>query len=198
MNAERIFRLLLRVYPAKFRSEYAREMTLVFRDECRSSDATAAGFWAAMVWDVARSALSMWVEEFSARDSRYTRTLEGIMKLTGMAAMLLGVYGALNALAEGVAGMGVTLEGTHLVAVVLGAIAAALLLAAGAAMVRGALSGHTATVALMASLAIALVARLAHPWMSMFSQFAGIVLPIALLAALQWPRTRGPSKPGAA
>jgi hypothetical protein len=82
--------------------------------------------------------------------------------------------------------------------VVLGGIAAALLLAVGAAMLRGALSGHTATIALMASLAIALVARLAHPWMSMFSQFAGIVLPIALLAALQWPRTRGPSTPGAA
>jgi hypothetical protein len=65
-------------------------------------------------------------------------------------------------------------------------------------MLRGALSGHTATIALMASFAIALVARLSHPWMSMFSQYAGIVMPISQLAALQWPPTRGPSAPGAA
>jgi len=93
MNGERIFRLLLCAYPASFRSEYGREMTLLFRDQYRRRDATALGFWATIVWDVADSAMTMWVEELRARGREYTGTLEVIMKLSGMVAMLLGVYG---------------------------------------------------------------------------------------------------------
>ncbi len=120
MSAERLYRLLLRLYPADFRSEYGREMTLLFRDEYRTRDITAIAFWVSMVWDTARSAISMWVDVWLARGKEYTRTLEIIMKLAGTLAVLLGVFGALNALVEAVAAMRGTLEGAHFVAVALG------------------------------------------------------------------------------
>jgi len=65
VSAERVYRLLLRAYPRSFRSEYGGEMMLLFRDEYRSRNAAALGFWTTMVCDVARSATSMWVEEWS-------------------------------------------------------------------------------------------------------------------------------------
>ncbi len=83
MSAERLYRLLLRLYPADFRSEYGREMTLLFRDEYRTRDTTAIAFWVSMVWDAAHSAISMWVDVWLARGKEYTRTLEIIMKLAG-------------------------------------------------------------------------------------------------------------------
>ena len=194
MSADRVYRLMLRAYPTEFRSKYGREMALLFRDEYRTTDANALGFWAAMVWDVAHSAMSMWVEVLCARVTNYTRTLEVIMKLAGTLAVLLGVLGVLNALAEAVAGMPGTLEGVHLLAVVLGVAAAALLITAGAALLRSTPSArHTATMTLVASLVIILIARLTHPWMSSLSLLIGIGSPIALLAALYWPGRRGPS-----
>jgi ABC-type branched-subunit amino acid transport system permease subunit len=194
MTAGRIYRLLLRVYPAEFRSEYGREMLVVFTDDYRNRDETQLDFWAATMWDVARSAAPLWVEAVSGCWKENTKTLEVIMKLSGMLAVLLGVYGVLGASAEAVAGMRGTLDGRHLLAIVLGAIGAALLLAAGAALLRSAISGrHTATAALAASLVITLIARFTHPWMSIFTELVGIGLPIALLTTLHWPRGRGPS-----
>jgi len=189
MTAERVYRLLLRVYPSDFRSEYGREMTLLFRDEYRMRDATALAFWASMVWDAAHSAMSMWVDVWLARGKEYTRTFEVIMKLAGTLAVLFGAFGALNALAEAMAAMRGTLEGAPLLAIVLGVAAAALLITAGTALLRSTLSGrNTATIALVASLVIILIARLTHPWMSILSQLIGIGLPVVLLAALHWPR----------
>jgi hypothetical protein len=199
MTAERVYRLLLRVYPRDFRSEYGREMTLLFRDEYRMRDATALAFWARMVWDAAHSAMSMWVGVWLARGKEYTRTFEVIMKLAGTLAVLFGVFGALSALAEGVAAVRGTLGGAYLLAILLGGTAAALLITAGAALWRSKLSGRqTATIALVASLVIIVIARLTFPWMSTFSQLIGIGLPIALLAALHWPGKRGPSMSAAA
>jgi hypothetical protein len=199
MTAERVYRLLLRVYPRDFRSEYGREMTLLFRDEYRMRDATAFAFWASMVWDAAHSAMAMWVDAWLARGKEYTRTIEVIMKLAGTLAVLFGVYGALSALVEGVAAVRGTLGGAYLLAILLGGAAAALLITAGAVLWRSKLSGRqTATIALVASLVIIVIARLTFPWMSTFSQLIGIGLPIALLAALHWPRRRGPSTSAAA
>src|SRR6266571_3381953 len=62
MSAERIYRLLLRAYPPDFRAEYEREMVLLFRDQCRESDVRTIGFWAAVIWDVARSAPALRAE----------------------------------------------------------------------------------------------------------------------------------------
>jgi hypothetical protein len=136
----------------------------------------------------------MWLEVLSARAKDYTRIVEVIMKLAGILAVLLGVYGVVNALAEAVAGMRGTLGGVYIVAVVLGIIAAALLLTAGAALLRSPPSGrHTATITLLASLLIVLIARLLHPWMGMLALIVGIGSPILLLAAVHWPTGRGPS-----
>jgi hypothetical protein len=188
MSAERIYCLLLRAYPRSFRSEYGREMTLIFRDEFRSRNAAALGFWVIIVCDVARSAPPMWVDVLCARMNDYTRIVEVIMKLAGIFAVLLGAYGVVNAFAEAVPGMRGTLGGAYILAVSLGVIAAALLLTAGAALLRSPVSGrHTATIASLASLVTVVIARLLHPWISMLALIVGIALPIALLAALQWP-----------
>ena len=193
MTAERVYRLLLRVYPRDFRSEYGREMTLIFRDEYRMCDTGALTFWVSMVWDVAHSAMSMWADVWIARGKNYTRTVEVVMKFAGILAASLGVFGVLNAVAEGVAMRG-TLERPPLLGVVLGGAAGVLLIAAGAAVVRSTRSArNTATIALVTSLLIVMIVRLTHPWMSELSELIGIGLPIALLAALHWPRRRDDS-----
>lgn len=194
MTAERVYRLLLRTYPRNFRSEYGGEMMLLFRDEYRSRNAAALRFWTTMVCDVARSATSVWLEVLSARAKDYTRIVEVIMKLAGILAVLIGVFGIVNALAEAVAGMRGTPGGVYIVAVVLGIIAAALLLTAGAALSRSPVSGrHTAITASLASLVTVLIARLLHPWMSMLGLTVGIAFPILLFAALQWTNKGGTS-----
>jgi len=186
MTAERVYRLLLRVYPSDFRSEYGREMTLVFRDEYRTRDTNAFAFWVDMLCDAAQSAISIWAHAALARVRHYTRTLEAIMKLAGVLAV--------NALTELVPAMQGTHGGAHFAAIVLGFVAAALLITAGTALFRGTLSGrHGATMALAASLVTIVVARLTHPWMSMLSQLVGIASPLALLAAMHWPRRIDPS-----
>jgi hypothetical protein len=188
MSADRVYRLLLRAYPRSFRAEYGREMMLIFRDEFRSRNAAALGFWTIMLCDVARSALPIWMDELCARMNDYTRIVEVIMKLAGMLAVLLGAYGVVNAFAEAVPGMRGTPSDVYVLAVALAIIAAALLLTAGAALLRSPVSGrHTATVASLASLVTVVIARLLHPWMSILALVVGIVLPIALLAALRWP-----------
>lgn len=188
MNAERVYCLLLRAYPSTFRSEYGREMMLIFRDEFRSRNTADLGFWLSMVRDVARSAPPMWVDALRARISNYTRIVEVFMKLAGIIAILLGGFGVVSTLIEAVAGMRGTPSGAYILAVVLGIIAAALLLAAGASLLRSPVSGrHIATIALLASLAIVLIARLLHPWMGVLALIVGIGSPILLLGATQWP-----------
>ncbi|NUQ21988.1 MAG: hypothetical protein HOQ09_13650 [Gemmatimonadaceae bacterium] len=54
MSADaRIYRLLLRAYPPRFRAEYGREMELIFRDQRRGEGGTGPGFWGRTLWDVA-------------------------------------------------------------------------------------------------------------------------------------------------
>jgi hypothetical protein len=188
MTAERVYGLLLRVYPSDFRSEYGREMMLIFRDEYRMRDAAALTFWVSMLWDVAHSAMSIWADVWFAEENQYTQIEGVIMKVAGIMAVSLGVFGALNAVVEGVAMRG-TLERPPLWGVVLGGVAGVLLIAAGSVVVRSTRSARsTATVTLVASLLIILIVRLTHPWMSELSELIGIGLPIALLAALHWPR----------
>src|SRR5437867_8229644 len=88
MSAERIYRLLLRAYPPDFRSEYGREMVLLFRDQCRESDVRTVGFWARVLCDVARSAPALRAEAWRARMSDSTRTVEVLMKLAAMPTVL--------------------------------------------------------------------------------------------------------------
>ncbi|HEV8400709.1 MAG TPA: hypothetical protein VGJ80_08840 [Gemmatimonadales bacterium] len=198
MSAERIYRLLLRAYPPEFRAEYGREMVLLFRDQCRESDLRTLGFWARVLWDVARSAPALRLDAWRARASENTQTSEVIMKLAAMLTLLLGgVIGILNAVVEWVAATKQTITGTHELSLVLGVFASALLLAAGVAMLNQTPRGRQAArLAVLASLVMIVAARLLHPWMSYFSQLVGFGLPVALLIALYWPRR--PSLAGAA
>jgi hypothetical protein len=190
--AERIYRLLLRTYPADFRARYGREMILLFRDQCREADAGSPRFWAAVIWDVARSAPALRAEMWRAPGHENTGILEAIMKLAATLTVLLGAFVAVNALTEAL-GAG-TPGGRYLLAIVLGALAGALLLAAGIALLRRTPSGRQAArLALIASLATVVTARLLHPWMSVLSQLVGIGLPVALLIALHWPRRHSAS-----
>lgn len=189
--AEWIYRLLLRAYPPAFRAEYGPEMMQLFRDQCRMRDASSIGFWTHLLWDVAQSAPALRAEAWRARGRESTRILGVIMKLIAMLTVLLGVFGALSAVAEGVIGMRQGFGGTYLIAVVLGAVAGALLLVAGVSALRATDAGQrTASRAALASLVVFVLARLVFGWMSIFAQLVGIVLPLAILAALHWPRRR--------
>ena len=194
MSPERIYRLLLRAYPPDFRAVYEREMVLLFRDQCRESDVRTFGFWARVLWDVARSAPALRAEAWRTRGRVSTLTIEVIMKLTAMLAVLVGVFGILNAMVEWGAALTGTIGGMHALALALGVCASALLLAAGAAILRPTGRGRQAArLALLAALVMIVAARLLHPWMSVFSQLVGIGLPAALLIVLYWPRRASPS-----
>jgi hypothetical protein len=190
MTAEGIYRLLLRAYPPDFRAEYGREMVLLFRDQCRESDVRTVGFWARVLYDVARSAPALRAAAWRARETENTRTVEVIMKLAAMLTVLLGgVFGILSAVVEWVAAAKQTISGTHELSMVLGVLASALLLAAGAAILSRTPRGREAArLALLASFALIVAARVLHPWMSIFFQLVGIGLPVAFLIALYWPR----------
>jgi len=183
--AERIYRLLLRAYPPDFRAEYGPEMVLLFRDQCQESDVRTVGFWAAVIWDVARSAPALRAEAWREN----TRTIEVIMKLAAMLTVLLGVFGIVNAVVEWVAGSNGAIDGRYVLGVVLGVFASVLLLGAGVAILLWTRwSRQAARLALLASVVLFIAARLLFPWMSYFSQVVGFGMPVALLIALYWPR----------
>jgi len=191
--AERIYCFLLRAYPPAFRAEYGREMVLLFRDQCQESDVHSVGFWARVLGDVARSAPALRLEAWLTRWSENTRTMEVIMKLAAMLTVLLGVIGVLNAGVEWGAGAAQTIQGAHAVSLMLGVFASLLLLAAGVALLSGTpRSRQAARLALLASVVMIVAARILFPWMSIFSQFVGIGLPVALLIALYLPRKASP------
>ena len=191
--AERIYCFLLRAYPPAFRAEYGREMVLLFRDQCQESDVHSVGFWARVLGDVARSAPALRLEAWLTRWSQNTRTMEVIMKLAAMLTVLLGVIGVLNAGVEWGAGAAQTIQGAHAVSLMLGVFASLLLLAAGVALLSGTpRSRQAARLALLASVVMIVAARILFPWMSIFSQFVGIGLPVALLIALYLPRKVSP------
>src|SRR5690242_13466732 len=135
--AERIYRLLLRACPPDFRAEYGREMVLLFRDHRQESDVRSLGFWAAVIWDVARSALAVRAEAWRARGSDNTRRVEGIVKLAAVLTVLLGGLGLLGAAAEWVAGSKQAVSGAYELAVALGILASVLLPSAGVAILSG-------------------------------------------------------------
>ena len=190
--AERIYRLILRAYPAAFRAEYEREMTQLFVDQWREGGGDVLHFWTNVVWDLVRSAPPLHVEAWRARGRRTTQTLGETMKLVAILTVLFGMFGAFSAVAEGVIVARQGALGTaYTLSVLLSVIAGALLLAAGVAALRGTPSGQrTASRAAMASLVVFVLARLVFGWMSIFAQLAGILLPLAALTVLHQPLWR--------
>jgi hypothetical protein len=176
MNAERIYRMLLRAYPPAFRAEYGQEMVLVFRDQCRDSDVRTLGFWMRVFWDIVRSAAALRAEA--------TRTVEVIMKLAAILTVLLAAFGIFGAVNDWSAAS--QHAGTYVLAIVMGVAASLLLLGAGVAILLQ--KRQAARLILVASLLCFVAARLVFPWMGIFLQLVGSVLPVGLLIALYWPR----------
>ena len=196
--AERVYRLLLRAYPAGFRAEYGREMVLVFRDRRRDASARGIRFWWDMISDVARSAPALRLDAFRIRWEEDIQTGEEKMRTMAILAVLIGVTEAANALAEGWAG-GIANGGFWLAGIILTVVAGTLLVVAGVAMLRRAPGAVPwARVAAITCLTVVVLIRLVDGWMSIFGTLLGIVFPIALLFFLWWTRRRGPSAPAMA
>ncbi len=106
------------------------------------------------------------------------------MKLAAILTVLLGAFGILRAMNEW--GAASQHAGTYVLAIVLGVAASLLLLGAGAGILLQ--KRQAARLALVASLVCFVAARLVFPWMSIFLQLIGFVLPVGLLIALYWPR----------
>ena len=130
MSAERWYRLLLRAYPPAFRARYAQEMLLAFRQCRRDAVESAPRFWAAMLWDVARSAPALRLEAMRARWSMDLHITEGAMKAMAILATLIGALEVVNSLIEGVGG-GVHRPATQLLSVGLGVAGGIVLMEAG-------------------------------------------------------------------
>ena len=189
--AEWIYRVLLCAYPRAFRAEYGREMTLLFRDQCRTTGAGSLGFWLHVLWDLAQSAPAMRADEWRARGRSNTRTTGVNMKIFAMVTMLLGAVAVLSAAVEGVMGVRQDYGGAYLISILLGVVAGALLLVAGVGAMRDTPSGQmTAIRAAIASLAAFLLARGLFGWMSIVTQIIGIAIPLAILAVMHRPRGR--------
>jgi hypothetical protein len=189
--AERVYRLLLRAYPAAFRAAYGREMVLAFRDQRRETGASGVRFWAAVVWDVARSAPALRVEALRARGEKGSRTEEGTMKPMAILAVLIGALEVVNAAAEGWVGWTTYRDGYSLAGGVMGAVAGALLVASGIALLRRSPGAAAwARGAASTCLVMFLVIGLVTPRLSILALLLGIGFPLALLLFLRWSRGR--------
>ena len=188
---ERIYRMLLRAYPAEFRSAYGREMEQVFRDQRREAAVCDARLWAETAWDIVRSAPALRMEAAQAVD---IQPGEGKMKTMASLAVLIGAVVVASALAEGWAGGLMNHDGRSLMAGMLGIVAGGLLLAAGIGLLRGAGRAEVrAQGAAVACLGVFALITFAAPRMSMFTTLLGFGFPVALLLYLRL--IRGPSAP---
>ena len=198
MSAERWYRLLLRAYPPAFRARYAQEMLLAFRQCRRDAVESVPRFWAAMLWDGARSAPALRLEAMRARWSMDLHITEGAMKAMAILATLIGALEVVNSLIEGVGG-GVHRPATQLLSVGLGVAGGIVLMGAGILMLRRGTHAFPRVLGMSAAClaAFALIALVA-PVMSGAAMILGIGFPIVLLAWLFWRRGRGGAMIGAA
>ncbi len=97
---DRIYRLLLRAYPAEFRSEFGSEMALAFRDRRRDMRAMPVRFWLTTLLDVARSAPSLRLEASTGRPAGHVQFKEGTMKTMAIVATVVGLFIGLSASME--------------------------------------------------------------------------------------------------
>ena len=195
-TAVRRYRLLLRAFPAEFRASYEREMTVVFRDQCRDADSLGLNFWMDVIWDVARSAPRLRVEAMRARRIEHFLAEEGTMKPMATAALVIGGIQIANALAEARAAYASSGGDASMSGVALGLAAAVMLIVAGIALLRRTPRATTwARLSAVACVAVIVFIRLTQPWMSYFGMLLGIGFPIVLLLVLQLSGRQGPSAP---
>jgi hypothetical protein len=194
--AERIYGLVLRAYPAAFRTAYGREMLMLFRDRRREVADADGGvrFWVEMLWDVARSAPALRLEALRARRDTDIPTEGGTMKTMAILAVLIGAFEAVNSLAEGWAGGVVNHDAYSLTGGTLGAAAGLALLAAGVAMLlRSRRAAALARGVAVACVAVFAIVAVAAPRLSLLATILGVAFPIALLLFLR--RGSGKSVP---
>jgi uncharacterized iron-regulated membrane protein len=188
-RAERAYALLLRAYPAEFRSAYGREMTSTFRDLLREAGTPGIGFWMGIVADVARSAPVLRAESLRARWAANLRPEDGRMKTMGVLAVLIGLAQAVNAAIELNAGGTAGWPG---LVVAMAIVTSVLLVIAGVALLAGASSAPTfSKIAAVSWLALVVLVRAVHPWMSIFATLLAVVFPLVLLAYVWMGRGRG-------
>jgi len=93
-TSERIYRLLLRLYPRDFGDEYGAEMARLYRDRAR--DEGALRLWLALLADVLRTApkeqLNMLMQDIRHAFRLFSRT--PIVTATGLITVALGVGGS--------------------------------------------------------------------------------------------------------
>jgi hypothetical protein len=195
-SAERVYHLLLRAYPSGFRAEYGQQMTLFFRDRRREAGAKRLSFWAAIVWDVARSATALRIEAARARWTTNIHTKGGKMKTMAILAILIGAIEVVNSMVEAWLGGIVNHWGSSLVGGAAGVVAGALLVASAIALLRRSPSAAAlATGAAIACLAVFVIVALVRPMFSIFADILGIGFPIAMLLFLRGARGKGNSVP---
>lgn len=198
MSADGFYRALLRAYPPTFRARYEREMMLAFRQCRHDADGRMPQLWAALLWDVARSAPALHLDAIRARWGMESHFREAAMKTMAILAMLVGAVEVINSLIEGVGG-GLHRDGLQLLSVVLCLVGGAVLVVAGIAMLRRGVRATSTALGMAAACLVAFVViGLAAPVMSGFSMLLGIGFPIALLAFLLSRRGRGEKLPGVA
>ena len=187
-KGERVFRILLLAYPADFRRGFGEEMRVLFNDT-RREGGSRLRFWRDFVSDVARSALRLHAEALREAWNHDTHTRRGRMRPMAILALLFGVLEAINAGAEGVAGIRGG-DDASLLAGALGILAGGALAAAGVAILRKRGTGWVRGAALgclLAFMAVAFVKRL-----SILALAIGIAIPIALLLVIRASRRGDP------
>jgi hypothetical protein len=187
MAGERLYRVLLRAYPARFRESYEREMVLVFRNQRREGATRALSYWTALLLDVARSAPPEWREELSSN----IHPGGVLVKTMAIVAVLVAAFELVNTAAEVKMGGFAGRDPLAQAAIVAAMLAMLGLLAAGVGLLRrGRAAEPLARLAATGCLASFAFIGLARPMLSILAMLAGIGFPLALLAWLFARRAR--------
>jgi hypothetical protein len=166
-------------------------MTLLFLDLRRELGARGVRFWAALVWDVVRTAPALHIAALRSRWDAEFHIEEGTMRPMAILGIVVGAFEALNAVAELWAGGVRNGDGYSLAWGTLVALVGALLLWSGIALLRRtATAAAWARGAAVACLAVFACMALVQPRMSMVATVLGIVFPVALLIVLRGGRGR--------
>ena len=89
--SERLYKMLLNLYPKKFRAAYGRQMRLTFRDACRvayqrNGVGGLLALWLPTLLDLFKSAF-----QERARQGELTMSKERLMDLAGPLTIIIGL-----------------------------------------------------------------------------------------------------------
>jgi hypothetical protein len=177
---ERVYRVMLRIYPRQFLDAYQNEMIVAFRDQRRDARGGHTP-WAQLLVDLARSAPTAWRDQLD--DDLHTGG--GAMKTMAILAISVGIYETLNTIYElsagGLGGRG----GLVLLGLILAATIGVVLAGSGIALIRrGRAAARFATAACIACFVIFAATGMMRAGLSGLATVAGLAFPIILLAFL--------------